>query len=51
MTARAVTPAGVGAPTPELMAVIDRHMEAVKVAYPSEYNAIAAEVRSLHEAT
>ena len=33
------------------MAVIDRHMEAIKVVYPSEYNAIVAKVRSLHEAT
>lgn len=38
-------------PTPELMAVIDQHMEAIKVVYPSEYNAIVAKTRSLHEAT
>ena len=43
--------AAVGVPTPEPMAVIDRHMEAIKVVYPSEYNAIVAKVRSLHEAT
>lgn len=43
--------AAVGVPTPELMAVIDRHMEAIKVVYPSEYNAIVAKIRSLHEAT
>lgn len=33
----------VGVPTPELMAVIDQHMEAIKVVYPSEYNAIVAD--------
>nr|DAL91286.1 MAG TPA: hypothetical protein [Caudoviricetes sp.] len=43
--------AAVGVPTPELMAVIDQHMEAIKVVYPSEYNAIVAKIRSLHEAT
>ena len=43
--------AAVGIPTPELMAVIDQHMEAIKVVYPSEYNAIVAKIRSLHEAT
>ena len=26
-------------------------MEAIKVVYPSEYNAIVAKIRSLHEAT
>ena len=41
----------VGVPTPEPMAVIDQHMEAIKVVYPSEYNAIVAKIRSLHEAT
>lgn len=43
--------AAVGIPTPEPMAVIDQHMEAIKVVYPSEYNAIVAKIRSLHEAT
>ena len=43
--------AAVGIPTPEFMAVIDRHMEAIEVVYPSEYNAIVAKIRSLHEAT
>lgn len=43
--------AAVGIPTPELMAAIDRHMEAIEVVYPSEYNAIVAKIRSLHEAT
>lgn len=43
--------AAVGVPTPEPMAVIDQHMEAVKAVYPSEYNAIVAEIRSLHGAT
>lgn len=37
-------------PTPELMAAIDQQMEAIKVVYPSEYNAIIAKMRSLHEA-
>lgn len=41
----------VGVPTPEPMAVIDQHMEAIKVVYPSEYNAIVAKIRSLHDAT
>ena len=43
--------AAIGIPTPELMAVIDQHMEAIKVVYPSEYDAIVAKIRSLHEAT
>lgn len=43
--------AAVGIPTPELMAAIDRHMEATEVVYPSEYDAIVAKVRSPHEAT
>lgn len=43
--------AAVGVPTPEPMAVIGQHMGAIKVVYPSEYNAIVAETRSLHEAT
>ena len=43
--------AAVGVPTPEPMAVIDRHMGAVKVVYPSGYNAIVAKTRSLHETT
>lgn len=43
--------AAIGAPTPEPMAAIDRHMEAAKVVYPSECNAIVAKTRSLHEAT
>ena len=38
-------------PQNNLMAVIDQHMEAIKVVYPSEYNAIVAKIRSLHEAT
>lgn len=38
-------------PTDGTMAVIDQHMEAIKVVYPSEYNAIVAKIRSLHEAT
>lgn len=28
-----------------------QHMEAIKVVYPSEYNAIVAKIRSLHETT
>ena len=43
--------AAVGVPAPEPMAAIDRHMEAIKVVYPSEYDAIVAKIRSLHEAT
>lgn len=34
-----------------LYAVRDQHMEAIKVVYPSEYDAIVAKIRSLHEAT
>ena len=43
--------AAVDVPMPELMAVINQHMEAIKVVYPSEYDAIVAKVKSLHEAT
>lgn len=45
------TPDGNILTMPELMAVIDQHMEAIKVVYPSEYDAIVAKVKSLHEAT
>lgn len=43
--------AAVGVPTPEPMAVIDRHMEAIKAVYPSGYSAVVAKTRSLHDAT
>ena len=43
--------AAVGIPTPEPMAAVGRHMEAAKVVYPSEYDAIVAKIRGLHEAT
>ena len=43
--------AAVGMPTPEPMAVIDRHMEAIEAVYPSEYGAIVAKIRSPHGAT
>lgn len=33
------------------MAVIDQHMEAIKVVYPSEYTTLIAKIRSLHDAT
>lgn len=40
-----------GVPTDGTMAVIDQHIEAVNVVYPSECDAIVAKVKSLYEAT
>lgn len=41
--------AAVGAPLPDLMRIMDEHMEAIKVIYPSEYDAIVRKIRSLHD--
>ena len=38
----------VGVPVQDLMKVIDEHMEAIKIVYPSEYAAIVARIKSLH---
>ena len=38
----------VGVPIQDLMKVIDEHMEAIKIVYPSEYAAIVARIKSLH---
>ena len=43
--------AAAGIPTPGPMAAIGRHMGAIEAVYPSECNAIAARIRSLHGAT
>ena len=43
--------AAAGIPTPGPMAAIDRHMGATKAVCPSEYDAIAARIRSPHGAT
>lgn len=42
--------AAVGAPAPEPMAAIGRHMGAIEAVCPSGYGAIAAKIRSLHGA-
>lgn len=38
----------VGVPVQDLMKVIDEHMEAMKVVYPSEYAAIVSKIKALH---
>lgn len=40
--------ASIGIPIPDLMRVINEHMEAIKIVYPSEYDAIVARIKSLH---
>lgn len=40
--------AAVGIPVPDLMKVIDEHMEAMKIVYPSEYAAIVSKIKALH---
>lgn len=40
--------ASIGIPISDLMRVIDEHMEAIKIVYPSEYAAIVARIKSLH---
>lgn len=42
--------AAVGIPTPDLMRVLDEHMEALRVVYPAEYDAVVSRIRSLHQA-
>lgn len=41
--------ASVGAPLPEMMKVLDEHMEAIRALYPQEYEAVVSKIRSLHE--
>lgn len=38
----------VGVPIQDLMKVIDEHMEAMKIVYPSEYSAIVSKIKALH---
>ena len=40
--------ASIGIPIPDLMKVIDEHMEAIKIVYPSEYAAIVSKIKALH---
>lgn len=41
--------ASVGAPIMDLMKVMDEHMEAIKVMYPKEYDAVVSKIKSLHK--
>lgn len=41
--------AAVGANVADLMKIMDEHMEAIKVIYPQEYDAIVARIKALHE--
>lgn len=41
--------ASIGIPIPDLMRVINEHMEAIKIVHPSEYDAIVAKIKSLHD--
>lgn len=41
--------ASVGAPIADLMKVLDEHMDAIRVMYPKEYEAVVSKIRSLHE--
>ena len=38
----------VGVPVQDLMKVIDEHMEAIKIVYPSEYAVIVSKIKALH---
>lgn len=38
----------VGVPIQDLMKVINEHMEAMKIVYPSEYAAIVSKIKALH---
>lgn len=40
--------AAVGAPLPELMRLMDEHMEAIRVIYPQEYDTIVSKIKALH---
>ena len=39
----------VGVPTPDLMRVMNEHMEALRVVYPTEYEAVVGRIKSLHD--
>ena len=39
----------VGVPTPDLMRVMNEHMEALRVVYPVEYEAVVERIKSLHD--
>lgn len=41
--------ASVGAPLPDLMRVMDEHMEALRILYPKEYETVVSKIRALHE--
>ena len=41
--------AAVGVPTPDLMRVMNEHMEALRVVYPTEYEAVVERIKSLHD--
>lgn len=41
----------VGVSLPELMKIINEHMEAIKIVYPVEYNAVLNKILSLHKST
>ena len=41
--------AAVGVPTPDLMKVMNEHMEALRVVYPTEYEAVVERIKSLHD--
>lgn len=39
----------VGVPTPDLMRVMNEHMEALRVVYPTEYAAVVERIKLLHD--
>ena len=41
--------ASVGAPVPDLMRVLNEHMEALRTVYPAEYDAVMSRIKSLHD--
>lgn len=41
--------AAVGAPLPDLMRVMDEHMQAIRALYPQEYDAMVKRLKALHE--
>lgn len=38
----------VGVPTQDLMRVLNEHMEAIRIVYPAEYEAVVSKIKALH---
>lgn len=40
--------ASVGVPIPDLMRILDEHMDAIKALYPTEYDQLVGKIKALH---